>query len=292
MSKPYKDLKPAKYFPVSEKPLSMSPGINHFGTDFGNGERDLLYFQRDAQFSIYIETKKQVETDRHWAFFENDQHKLLHQKAINWILKKQEVELAIKPSEVHLETANSQVNLLETYTELSFNVQEDIALIADQPASLIMGNISMPSFWAPQRIKGANFWQIHQPVPTFPRDEITGNRLVSLISSKGPYVRFVWTVANDDRLDHHPDKGRTSWQEDQKLYLRVERQVTIPFEGLGALFLIRTYLYSFSELTQTELNILKTAIKSMPENIARYKGLWDGKDVIVDQINQLNGLAG
>ena len=246
----FNKIAPAKYFPVTTKPLTMKSGLNDFGTDFGNGNQDSQYFQMDNQAAAYRQVKEDVEAGRHWASCNNKTQKELHSKALSWIIDKQEIELEIKPKEEHLAAIDSIENLEQVYNELSLNVQEDIALLSDKPSALIVGNVSMPSFWDPKRIKNADFWEIHEPVPSFPKNERNSNNLGSLISSKGPYVRFVWTVANDDRLDHHPDKGRTAWQEDQNLWLRLERQVTIPFDGLGALFLIRTYIYPIEELTK------------------------------------------
>ena len=284
MNESFKTVIPAKYFPVSEKPLTMKSGLNDFGTDFGNGEIDSLYFQKDSQASLYRRVKKEVETGRHWATCNGDRHKELHSKVLAWIIEKQQEELGIIPQEKHLEALNSLENLDRVYNELSLNVQEDMALIENEPSSLIMGNISMPSFWDPKRIKNADFWQIHEPVPSFPKNERISKNLGSLIATKGPYVRFVWTVANDDRLDHHPAKGRTEWKETQNLWFRTERQVTVPFDGLGALFLIRTYLYAFEGLSKGECRTLSLALKNMPEELARYKGLWEGRDVIANKL--------
>ena len=155
------------------------------------------------------------------------------------------------------------------------------------PSSLITGNISMPSFWSPQKIKEADFEQIHTPVPGFPKNKRNSENMTALMASKGPFVRFVWTVANDAHLDHHPENKRTPWNPGQNLWLRVERQTTVPFNSKGALFLIRTYLYPFQELSSKEREILYTALNIMPEEIARYKGLWDVKEIIGDTIKNL-----
>ena len=282
--KNYKQNQPARYFPVSEQPFTMTPGLNHLGTDFGNGKQDSLYFQKDTQADIYKQTKETVESDRHWAHFDNENHRELHKKALSWIIKQQKTDCGIESSADHLDAIDSMDDLPRLYNELALNVQEDMALIADNPASLIMGNICMPSFWDPKRIQGASFWDIHQPVPTFPKNKDIGDRLVSLISEKGPYVRFVWTVTNDDRLDHHPENGKTPWDSGQPLWFRTERQVTIPFDGLGALFLIRTYLYPIETLSLNQRKILSLSIESMSEDIARYKGLWDGRDFIIESL--------
>jgi hypothetical protein len=94
-------------------------------------------------------------------------------------------------------------------------------------------------------------------------------------------VRFVWTLSADDVLDHHPDEGvRTAWtSESRSGWLRVERQVTVPFSDVNAaLFLIRTYLYPFESLACEEQRDLRSALRAMPDAVRRYKGLAQGLD--------------
>jgi len=271
----------------------MKSGLHDFGTDFGNGERDQLFFQRDKEFPLYKEAKMQIEPKRHWSICKSTEHHELHKQVFSWIIEKQEQELNIRASPTtlivkeHLEKGEN-IDLTAAYLDLSLNVQEDLALVADKPSSsLIVGNISMPSFWAPERIQGASFRDIHTPVPKFPKNDMLANKLNHLISNKGPFVRFAWTIANDDRLDHHPDKGRVDWAENQELWLRIERQVTVPFHGLGSLFLIRTYLYPIVSLNKNKCQTIYKAIENMPEEISKYKGLWKGKDYILESLTKL-----
>lgn len=274
---------PAKYFPVSAKPLMMEAGFSPITTDFGNGSRDQLYFQRDQEWARYLDAKSSVPRERHWAVIRSSEHVSLHLEALRWITATQERELnestLLEVSEVidQLEQrgeATSEAELSQAYHSLSLRVQEDISLLAMRPrSSLVVGEISMPSHWAPERIKEASFWEIHHPVPGFPRDQRVSERLGKMITERGPLVRFVWTLTGDDQLDHHPSHPRTELMD--QLWLRVERQVSIPFSGQGALFLIRTYLYPIQRLEPTERDLISEALRVMPEEVARYKGLWD-----------------
>ena len=68
-----------------------------------------------------------------------------------------------------------------------------------------------------------------------------------------------------------PRKGKGSRR---RGWLRVERQVTVPFpEHEAALFLIRTYLTPFEALGPEQQTTLATAIDCMPKNVLRYKNL-------------------
>jgi len=289
-----RDLEPARYFPVSAKPLVMEAGFNQMSTDFGNGPREQLFFQRDREWARYLEAKRGVEPERAWAALRAEEHVALHCEALSWLCETQRAELDEAPAVETLSLIEGlrsgarpqDAALSAAYRELSLKAQEDIALLAERPASsLIMGEISMPSHWAPQRIKEASFWEIHEPVPGFPRDERVSSRLGAMIAARGPLVRFVWTVACDERLDHHPRHGRTPWEEAEGLWFRVERQVTVPLKGLGALFLIRTYLYPLAELEPSQRLTLSEALKIMPEEVARYKGLWGGRDLICEALS-------
>jgi hypothetical protein len=54
--------------------------------------------------------------------------------------------------------------------------------------------------------------------------------------------------------------------------LRVERQVTVPLATQrAAVFLIRTYLYGFDELTRNERDTLAISLLRMPEAAQKYK---------------------
>jgi hypothetical protein len=141
-----------------------------------------------------------------------------------------------------------------------------------------MGHICTPSFWDPRHVKNASFWEIHKPVPDFPRDERVAQRLEEHIARRGPFVRFVWTLSGDDLLDHHPQHPRRPWSQTQEVWYRVERQITIPLEGAGAIFLIRTYVHPLSRLSAEQRATLRVAIELMPREIADYKGLGGVQD--------------
>ena len=86
----------------------------------------------------------------------------------------------------------------------------------------------------------------------------------------------MWTICGDGDLDHHPEQGaRVPFRSGaQEGWLRIERQVTVPFASEQAsLFLIRTYVRAFSSLSVRERETLAEALARMPDSTARYKGL-------------------
>src|ERR1041384_7097475 len=47
-------------FPVKPEPLRVQAGLHRFGTDFGNGDADRQFFQRDATSPAYLAEKARV----------------------------------------------------------------------------------------------------------------------------------------------------------------------------------------------------------------------------------------
>ena len=144
--------------------------------------------------------------------------------------------------------------------------------------------VCFPSSWRPERILGWSFRQIHGPAPDFADTAPAADSLVSAMVERGPYVRFVWTLVAHGELDHHPDDGPGTRFEagTQDGWLRIERQVTVPFpEEEASLFLIRTILRPFADLARDERETLARAVRCMPESTARYKGIEGRREAIL-----------
>lgn len=248
-------------------PLKMAPGLFPLGTDFGNGQLDKQFFQLDAQRSDYLNQKRQIPPSRHGQVIESDNDESAHKIALDWFwstLSAEYPELPMHPQSQDIATQWDVVSNL---------IQADIAVISAPPNDrIITTRISFPSGWSPERILGQSFWGLHGPVPTLANRKGTAQNLAKAMCTKGPFVRFVWTVCGDAILDHHPQTPKPSWDGTSGGYLRVERQVTVPL-GVCSLFLIRTYLYPLDELGLKARHILGTSLSKMPESYARYKSL-------------------
>jgi hypothetical protein len=248
----------------------MEAGLKPLATDFGNGARDRSYFQIDVERERYLAAKRGVSPSRHRVVDRDADDRRVHVEMLRWMGETLRRE--------HAETFAAEP--LDTYAAIGARVQEDFAVIAHAsgPGEAIAVHVSFPSGWRPERIAGASFRAIHGPVPGFAEAEAQVASMVRAMVERGPYVRFVWTVCADDHLDHHPEDGRREpWRADGRGWLRVERQVTVPFVDVDAsLFLIRTYLYPFESLTQEERRLLAGALAAMPAEVLRYKGLDGG----------------
>jgi dimethylamine monooxygenase subunit A len=260
-------LRPARYFPVKGTPLRMEAGLKPLSTSFGNGPRDSLPFQLDDEREHYLAAKRRVPAGRHRILERGPQDDRVHREVLAWMrstLRRDHPEaFAAGP--------------LDSYAEIGARIQEDFTVLgrASGPGEAIAVHVSFPSGWRPERIAGASFRGIHGPVPSFADVDAQAESMVRAMIERGPYVRFVWTICADDRLDHHPEEGRREdWRREGPGWLRVERQVTVPFPALdAALFLIRTYRYPFASLTPGERDVLARALAALPDDVRRYKSL-------------------
>lgn len=263
---------PPRYFPVEASPYRMKSGLRPFGTDFGNGAVDGHFFQIDDEADRYRSAKRHTPKGRTGVRASTPAEGHAHAAVLDWIRATWNEEhpddtLPPLPHRLH-----------DAYEAVSRHAQEDLAVLfreADTTGVAIAVFVDFPSGWRPERILGTSFTEIHDPVPDFAHDPGQVDSMVTSMIHRGPYVRFVWTLSADDALDHHPEEGgRQPWTNAARGWLRVERQVTVPFPSVRAsLFLIRTYLYPFERLTLEERTQLRDAIRAMPGAIARYKSL-------------------
>jgi len=256
----------------------MEAGLTRFGADFGNGAADSRFFQFDAQAQVTLAAKRTVlerfgpmPSPRCRTAAEREAHRAV----LSWL-----------GATLHEEASEHCRGARPTphepalhYDFFARQIQEDFAVVhVDESGgnAIIAAHVCFPSGWRPERILGRDFLAIHARVPEFERVGEASSKLVSAMTTRGPYVRFVWTLSADAALDHHPDHGeRASFADpDARGYLRVERQLTVPFPDVRAsLFLIRTYLYPFDSLEEHQRRDLFSAIQAMSPALRKYKGI-------------------
>jgi hypothetical protein len=248
-----------RYFPVSDAPLKMTAGLSRHGTDFGQGAWDRRFFQEDRQAAHYLAQKRHAPALRHGLFGSDAVAEGARAAALAFM---------------HETLAREAPEALEAVARA---VQEDFAVLAayDEADVAVAVDVRFPSGFRSERLLGQDFHAIHRPVPGFVDQALSARSMVRSMTERGPYVRFVWALSADDALDHHPDVyAGSDWQTASSLFLRVERQTTVPlFEGRAALFLIRTYVYPYAELSEAQRGTLTRAIARAPEPIREYKRL-------------------
>ena len=247
----------------------MRAGLARFGTDFGNGDADLRFFPRDPTTSRYLDEKARVLAA----------YPARESLAVTSLADEACVTLAQAWFAETLRREGHAGAASRSRDELGRELVEDFALLRrDETGAdrVLWLHACFPSGWRPERVIGHSFAQIHAHIPAFEAVARKTAGLTEALVTRGPYVRFVWTVTADDELDHHPDQGRRhAWSAaTSRGFLRVERQTTVPLPDVaGCVFLIRTYLYGFDELPYEKRVILAQALAGMPSEIAAYKGL-------------------
>jgi dimethylamine monooxygenase subunit A len=260
---------PARYFPVKARPYRMEAGLMPFGRDFGNGERDRMFFQIDREIERYRRARREIGDARFRLLDTEPGQAACHRAVLEWM-----------NAELRREHPARCGGAAFSYADIAHTLQEDFAVLRRRPdggSEAIAMFVSFPSGWRPEALGGADFKHIHDPVPAFGEVDAAVDSMVAAMIERGPYVRFVWAISADDHLDHHPDEGRRiAWRDATAAWLRVERQVSVPFAAVGAaLFLIRTYLYPFASLSREEKRELAAALELMPPEVAAYKGVSD-----------------
>jgi hypothetical protein len=153
---------------------------------------------------------------------------------------------------------------------LALAVQDDLVLMRGH--ELEAAWVCFPSNWNPREKVGKSFAEIHAPVPHSEKLQVAQHNVSKAMSFKGPYVRYVWGLSFDPSLSHHPE--RPPYAQQNQVYFRTERQVTLPLPGLErSWFLIRVYMAPVEQVVNSpeRKQQLRNAILSMPEAHRAYK---------------------
>ncbi|WP_309714475.1 heme-dependent oxidative N-demethylase subunit alpha family protein [Armatimonas sp.] len=251
-----------RYFPPDKGRYSTTPDLKPLGTDYGNGRLDEVAFQFDEHTPQFLANKQgRVALTDSFAEIEAPVVAALSARlATEW------------PERAFVAT---------DFNHFCQSVCEDIAIVRRSPErgdwNAAM-HISTPSHWAPEEKIGQNYATTHAPVPGTERSRAAASSLVDIMVNRGPFVRFTWGLAFDDRLDCHPRHGKTPF-DGENLWFRTERQILIPLPELNAaIFLIRLHLYPASTVPREPLRI---ALESMSPEARAYKGLADDWERVV-----------
>jgi hypothetical protein len=266
-------MRQATYFPIQSTPLKMVAGLRAFGADFGQGALDQRYFQRDGERARYLAAKRAVAPERHWLAGEDEEAACAREAALRWLRE----TLAREDPEA-LAEADQDLEARDPFDAIARAVQEDFAVLCagehDEGRTVAL-DVRFPSGWHPERLAQASFRAIHAPVPGFVDSALAARSMVRAMTERGPYVRFVWTLCRDEVLDHHPERTNAgSWDHAERLFLRVERQVSVALPAARAsVFLIRTYVYPYASLCADQRTTVRAALAAMPSDVRHYKGL-------------------
>jgi hypothetical protein len=173
----------------------------------------------------------------------------------------------------------------------------DLLLVRTSDLRLDAIAVAFPSGWSPEDALGRTTPAIHAAVPGLePSLGRAIDRFLHALGADDAYARSNWGLVAGDALDRHPDAALPAVRGNEPLAmlnLRVEEQAFLGL-GLGGsavssealLFGVHVVHYDLEALSaRVDLRKrLADALESMPEDVARYKGLAEGRHEIAARL--------
>lgn len=309
------------YFPFANGQYTTAPGLHKLGTDFGRGKADQVIFQIDEEYPLYWQNKVNCRRENIRKYYQRNCEQPTTLRKINQFILQQLT--ASYPQHFHLEeeeevsvftnhlTGKSfsfdvhqqlidQQGYISLFDALASQVPEDLAVWQVQAEQDYLATIHLcaPNHWSPADKIGKPFAAVHEPVAGMEALRARYQPMLKRLVQAGSYVRFAWGLGTDNRLNHHPVppsgvdpmqwRGRQFDPDHPELYVRVERQTLTGFpEAQAVLFTIRTYFLNVVQLSREQSAVLLQSIRSMSEDVLRYKGLYEQRDQIMHWIEML-----
>ncbi len=160
-----------------------------------------------------------------------------------------------------------RTNKTTSIKELSLQIEEDIAVMHNGKLEAI--SFVFPSGWIPSKALGRDFSFLHNPVAD---NEllIKSSDKLSKYMCKNTIQRWVWNVTTIEALSNHPKVERPRTISFEKLFFRLETQISTPLDNQSSLFLVLVEVCPLSEVWE---HSILDSINSMSENILDYKKL-------------------
>ena len=179
---------------------------------------------------MQVEKKEALKNQNY--FFEYDNDPMHYEIATEFILENYPIKLSSN-----------------NYLEIAKEIDEDLLIHRTKYNLdfLSSTHVCFPSGWLPEDKIGKSFEEIHMPVPMNLNNSV---KLVNAIINGGIFERFVWSVVFEKKYNFHPRFHFKNFNlEIPKLFVKVERQVTVGFPKYGfCLFILRQYLIEEQEI--------------------------------------------
>jgi heme-dependent oxidative N-demethylase alpha subunit-like protein len=326
---------PARYFPIRNGRYEVAPNLRPLGTDFGHGAADGRVFQIDWDFPRYRENKLRCRAERLSKYVGlQDLKPTVAAASARFVAARLAQEypslfaweadgdgsgrlecrltrerLAFDP-EMCLADVEAEEPAEPAYADawdaLACQVPEDLALVCTGPEGrdrLTAFHVCSPSHWSAEEKLGRDFAAVHAPVPGMEPVLRVAGSMVDAMVHRGPFVRFVWSISGDRRLNGHPEPPPgvplSHWRHPAfdpamkpPFYLRVERQVTWGLPEVGAaVFVIRLSFTDAREIRANpeERRQLLSALRSMSPESRRYKGIFEVTEGLVEWLEEARG---
>jgi hypothetical protein len=173
--------------------------------------------------------------------------------------------------------------------------EQDFMLLlpANGQPVFVAGAVCFSSSWAPSEKLGLPIQAIHEPVPTL--NARLGQRIAKFLAGIRPgqaWERLNWGLSGSPVLNQHPALALPPLSPPftlDQVWLRREDQVLFRLPNTGALiFGIKVKNISVAEIAADPVGCagLHNALKTMPEEIAAYKGLRNGREHLLNFLTQ------
>ena len=184
----------------------------------------------------------------------------------------------------------------ERLTNLSLHWEPDLLLLRRDTSGefrLVAGAVCFPSAWDLREKIGKTVDTIHASVPTL--NATLGSRIRTFLDRLPPgqtFERDNWGLAALGERNAHPDRGLPRLTPAATLdstWLRLEHQAfRILPESRGLLFAIHLTVHPLSQVLRTreDSRRLASQLRSMPDDIAAYKGILPARETLIRQLEQ------
>lgn len=190
-------------------------------------------------------------------------------------------------------TVRAGSDVSETILNLGGCWEPDLLILrapsgASQP-ELLAGAVCFPSSWALEEKIGQALDFIHAPVPTL-NDQFASpvQQFLARIKPGISWERINWGLSRSPELNQHPSRQLARLDAKvalEEVWFRAEYQslAALPKSG-GVLFGIRLVIEPLSRLRNDPVfaSGLARAIQTMPEAIARYKGVFRARERLLE----------
>ena len=95
--------------------------------------------------------------------------------------------------------------------------------------------------------------------------------------TKQSIKRWVWTITTSNELSNFPNYEKPELTSFANLFFRVETQTTAPVDGETSLFFIKVDVLPLAQVWDKKI---LDSINSMSENVLKYKGLEQIKELL------------
>lgn len=257
-----------------EQGYSVLPALFPLGHDFGNKDLDAKFFHIDEDFGLY----KSIKIDA----VDDESQSCITKSDIGFSSQDESYVVEFMNKQLKQEYSNFQPSA--TLSGFMFKIQEDYAVYRVDVDRLVYINACMPSSWCPSEKINKSFYDIHLPVPGMKLDRIEGLKQAML--HNGPFVRFVWSVVFEKRLNFHPCKPKKAFDPKKpEVYIKVERQVLKGFpEKSLVLFLMRQYLLPIEDV---KVASLINALNNMTDEEKAYKDIDNKYDKLLKYLKKV-----